>query len=167
MNKAVKSLPEKVKPSYICGCDNEERKQKFMDITKEFQSLRQAAKDKMTEFTDSIKQLDEKKLNKIKKEVAKKLEEMKKKVDSYEIMLKKFIELMKDEWVPPPQIEMKQDEEKVEKINEDVKENTLIISIGKTTITNDSASLKVTLSKIISLTLKLMIINQCLMNLLT
>lgn len=146
MNKAVKSLPEKVKPSYICGCDNEERKQKFMDIIKEFQSLRQAAKDKMTEFTDSIKQLDEKKLKKIKKEVAKKLEEMKKKVDSYEIMLKKFIELLKDEWVPPPLTEVRVDEEKVEKINDDVKVNVLIITIGKTTITNNTASLKVTLS---------------------
>jgi len=146
MNKAVKSLPEKVKPSYICGCDNEERKQKFMDIIKEFQSLRQAAKDKMTEFTDSIKQLDEKKLKKLKKEVAKKFGELKKDVDNYEIMLKKFVELMKDEWVPPPQMEIKKIDEKVEKLNENVKENLLIVSIGKATITNKTASLKVTLS---------------------
>jgi len=147
MNTAVKMLPEKVKPIYICGCTPEERKQKFMKVINEFQRQREEAKTKMNDFTENIKKLDkEKKLTSIKKEVGKKLGEMKKKVDSYEIMLKKFIELLKDEWVPPPLTEVRVDEEKVEKINDDVKVNVLVITIGKTTITNNTASLKVTLS---------------------
>ena len=70
---------------------------------------------------------------------------MKKKCDSYEIMLKKFFELMKDEWTPAPQTETKFDEEQVEKINEDVKENFMVITIGKTNVTNDSSTLKIVL----------------------
>ncbi len=149
MNAAIKNLPDKVKPDFICGCDAETRKKKFMEAINEFQELRKGAKGKFSDFQESIQKIDKGKLKKISKEVGKKLEEMKKKVDSYEVMLKKFVELLKDEWVPPPLTEIRQEEEKVEKVNLDVKENVMLITVGKTTITNETAVLKVNLSKLL------------------
>lgn len=124
----------------------EERRKKFIDIINEYKSQRDSAKEKANNFASDLTKLDKKKLKRVQKEVGQKLEDLKKRVESYEIMLKRFLELLKDEWAPAPITTIKKEEEKVEKINQDVKENFFVIKIGKTTISNTSANLRMILS---------------------
>jgi len=145
--KALQDLPAKITSAYICGYDAEERKQKFGEVIKELQKQRQEAKDSLNAFMENVQKIGKEKVTKIKKEVAKSMQEKSKKVESLESILKKFLEFLKDEWIPVPQTEIKKQEEKVEKINEDVKENIIVITIGNTNITNNTSRILVTLSK--------------------
>lgn len=142
---AVKDLPGKLTPEFIWGCTKEERNHKFQEALKELNRQRHDANDKLKEFQSKLVKIGKKKLAEIKGQVEPKLKQYKKISDDLESSLKTMMQNFKNDWTPPPRTEMRQVEDKVEVENEDVNPGILIITADKTTITDDSANIHITL----------------------
>lgn len=70
------------------------------------------------------------------------------KVEKYEKLIKMLMDNLKNTWVPCPLTTMVEEEEKIEKLNENIPEHSIEISLDSTNYKEESAYLLVNLSKI-------------------
>ena len=127
-----KTLPKEITPEYINGYSNDERIKKYFEIITKIIAEKQKLQ---TELENEIKEL--KKLNKtqilsMKEEIQKDFEKIKNKKIKYDEIINILKEDFQNPWIPAPLISETDEDTQVEIINEDVPENTLRITFGKT-----------------------------------
>ena len=82
--------------------------------------------------------------------IKKDLEERKEKIEKYEKLIKRLVETSKNPWTPCPLYSFAEEEEKIEKILEDIPQNAVQIDIDSTTYDKDDAYIYISLGKFIS-----------------
>lgn len=139
----LNELPKSIKPEYIYGCSTEERASKFKQIITELIKQKEEIENKKNRYTEQLQKLSKKEFAQ-KKEQAKTISDsLDKKIEKYTETIESIKEKYKDKWVPAPEFCLLQEEDKVEKINKDIPENTMRIHIGKTDYDKDNVYLKV------------------------
>ena len=126
----VNEIPKQINPEYIYGYSNKEREEKFKEIFKYLIIKKNDEHKKLINFTNSIKKIDKEKLKKIESQIIKDIDSLKKKIKTYDELIQKMQIICKDEWIPAPLFEIK--EEKTIKINKQIEENNIVIHLGKT-----------------------------------
>jgi hypothetical protein len=141
------SLPIGVTPDYICGESKQERLNHFSEIIKEFSKRKNELNDALQQRADKLKTIDKKEFMKIKDAVKKDFDERKAKIEFYNKLIGKLTDYAKNPWVPAPLFSWVEEEEKTEKINDEIDQYMIDIHIGKTTYDKNNAYLYVILSK--------------------
>ena len=126
----INEIPKQINPEYIYGYSNKERDEKFKEIFKYLIIKKNDEHKKLINFTNSIKKIDKEKLKKIESQIIKDIDSLKKKIKTYDELIQKMQIICKDEWIPAPLFEIK--EEKTIKINKQIEENNIVIHLGKT-----------------------------------
>ena len=138
-------LPKSIKPEYIYGCTADERAAKFKEILSELIKQKDEIDQKKKAYTEKLKKLNKKDFAKIKDTAKGVLDSYQNKINKYNETIENIKEKFKDKWVPVPEFCRVEEEEKVEKINNDIPENTMRIHIGKTDYEKDNVYIKVNL----------------------
>ncbi len=141
------SLPIGITPDYICGYTKQERLNKFSEIIKEFSRRKNELNEALVQRTEKLRQIDKREFAKIKDMVKKDLDERKGKIEFYNKLIHKLAEFAKNPWVPAPLYSHVEEEEKIEKINEEVPQYAVDLHIGKSTYDKTKAFLEVKLRK--------------------
>ena len=146
-NKEVNlnELPKSIKPEYIYGYTGDERVAKFKEILSELIKQKDEIDQKKKAYTEKLKKLNKKDFAKIKDTAKGVLDSYQSKINKYNETIESIKEKFKDKWVPAPEFCRVEEEEKVEKINNDIPENTMRIHIGKTDYEKDKVCIKVNL----------------------
>jgi hypothetical protein len=92
----------------------------------------------MQKASEGFQKIDQKEFAKRKDEIKAALDKMKAKADKTAEIITKLTELSKNPWIPVPIMELIEEEEKIEKINEDIEVNALAIRIGSLTNTKET-----------------------------
>jgi hypothetical protein len=142
------SLPIGLSPDFICGEDKQSRLNHFSTIIKEFSKRKNELNEALQARAEKLKTIDKKDFAKIKDAVKKDLDERKAKIDFYTKFIAKLTDYAKNPWVPAPLYSFVEEEEKTEKINEEIEPMTVEIHIGKSNYDKDNAYLYITMSKI-------------------
>lgn len=142
------ALPIGITPDYICGYSKQERLNKFSEIIKEFSRRKNELNEALIQRTEKLKTIDKKEFMKIKDIIKKDLDERKAKIDFHNKLILKLTEYAKNPWVPAPLYSYIEEEEKIEKINEEIDQHWIHIYIGKSTYDKENAYLMVNLSKV-------------------
>ena len=126
------NIPKEITPEYINGYSNDERIKRYFDIITKIIAEKQKLQ---TELENEIKEL--KKFNKaqilsMKEEIQNDFEKIKNKKIKYDEIINILKEDFQNPWIPAPLISETDEDTQVEKINEDVPENTIRITFGKT-----------------------------------
>lgn len=141
------SLPIGVTPDYICGESKQERLNHFSEIIKEFSKRKNELNDALQQRADKLKTIDKKEFAKIKDAVKKDFDDRKAKIEFYNKLIGKLTEFAKNPWTPAPLFSWVEEEDRTEKINEEIDQYMVDIYIGKTTYDKNNAYLYVILSK--------------------
>ena len=139
----LNELPKSIKPEYIYGCTADERVAKFKEILSELIKQKDEINQKKTAYTEKLKKLNKKDFAKVKDTAKGVLDSYQNKINKYNETIESIKEKFKDKWVPAPEFCRVEEEDKVEKINNDIPEYTMRIHIGKTDYEKDSVYLKV------------------------
>ena len=138
-------LPKSIKPEYIYGCSEDERTSKFKEILSELIKQKDEIDQKKKSYMEKLKKLNKKDFAKIKDTAKNVLDSYQSKIDKYNETIESIKEKFKDKWVPAPEFCRVEEDDRVEKINNDIPEYTMRIHIGKTNYEKDNVSLKVKL----------------------
>lgn len=127
-----KNIPKEITFEYINGCSNDERIKKYFDIITKIIDEKQKLQ---TELENEIKEL--KKFNKnqilaMKTEIQNDFKKIRDKKIRYDEIINILREDFQNKWIPAPLYSEVNEEIEVEKINEDVPENTIRIQFGET-----------------------------------
>ena len=141
----LNELPKSIKPEYIYGCTADERVAKFKEILSELIKQKDEIDQKKKAYTEKLKKLNKKDFAKIKDTAKSVLDSYQSKINKYNETIESIKEKFKDKWVPAPEFCRVEEEDKVEKINNDIPENTMRIHIGKTDYEKDNVYIKVNL----------------------
>ena len=141
----LNELPKSIKPEYIYGCSADERTSKFKEILSELIKQKDEIVQKKNAYTETLKKLKKNQFLKVKDTAKNILDSYQTKINKYKEIIEGINEKFKDKWVPAPEYCRNEEEEKVEKINNDIPENTIRIHIGKTNYEKDNVYLKVKL----------------------
>ena len=139
----LNELPKSIKPEYIYGCTADERVAKFKEILSELIKQKDEINQKKTAYTEKLKKLNKKDFAKVKDTAKGVLDSYQNKINKYNETIESIKEKFKDKWVPAPEFCRVEEEDKVEKINNDIPEYTMRIHIGKTDYEKDNVYLKV------------------------
>jgi hypothetical protein len=139
------SLAIGITPDYICGSTKQERLNDFSKIIKEFSGRKNELNDALKERAEKYSKLDKRDFAKIKDAAMKDLQERKNKVEFHTKLIAKLTEYAKNPWVPAPLYSYVEEEEKVEKINEEIEPFHVDIYFGNTTYDKSNAYLHVIL----------------------
>jgi len=139
------SLPIGITPDYICGTTKQERLNDFSKIIKEFSGRKNELNDALKERAEKFSKMDKRDFAKIKDAAVKDLQERKSKVEFYTKLIAKLTEYAKNPWVPAPLYSYVEEEEKVEKINEEIEPFHVDIYLGNTNYDKSNAYLHVLL----------------------
>ena len=139
----LNELPKSIKPEYIYGYTADERVAKFKEILSELIKQKDEINQKKTAYTEKLKKLNKKDFAKVKDTAKGVLDSYQNKINKYNETIESIKEKFKDKWVPAPEFCRVEEEDKVEKINNDIPEYTMRIHIGKTDYEKDSVYLKV------------------------
>ena len=138
-------LPKSIKPEYIYGCSKDERSSKFKEIISELIKQKDEIDQKKKSYMEKLKKLNKKDFAKVKDTAKGVLDSYQSKIDKYNETIESIKEKFKDKWVPAPEFCRIEEDDRVEKINNDIPEYTMRIHIGKTNYEKDNVSLKVKL----------------------
>ena len=138
-------LPKSIKPEYIYGCSTDERSSKFKEILSELIKQKDEIDQKKKSYMEKLKKLNKKDFAKVKDTAKGVLDSYQSKIDKYNETIESIKEKFKDKWVPAPEFCRIEEDDRVEKINNDIPEYTMRIHIGKTNYEKDNVSLKVKL----------------------
>lgn len=138
-------LPKSIKPEYIYGCSTDERSAKFKEIISELIKQKDEIDQKKKSYMEKLKKLNKKDFAKVKDTAKGVLDSYQSKIDKYNETIESIKEKFKDKWVPAPEFCRIEEDDRVEKINNDIPEYTMRIHIGKTNYEKDNVSLKVKL----------------------
>lgn len=141
----LNELPKAIKPEYIYGCTEEERLAKFKEILSEIIKQKDEVEQKKNAYSEKLRTINKKEFAKIKDTAKGVLDSYQNKINKYNETIENIKEKLKDKWVPPPEFCRSEEEDKVEKINNDIPENTMRIHIGKIDYEKDNVYLKVNL----------------------
>lgn len=139
-------FPPEITPEYIYGYTSEERSQKFRELSSNISKQNSDLNERLNRFQDKVRMLNPNDLYKVKEQCKKKIEEYKKNIEFNERTLNYLRINFKKKWVPAPIFKKEKTVQKLEKINEDVPENTLRIYVGKTDYPKDNVELIVRLN---------------------
>ena len=131
-------LPMPITPEYIYGYTKEERLEKYKEILTEFIKQKNEIKAEIQKVIAKLQTLSKKDLKKIESVAKKDLDEKKAKIAKYDKLIDLLKEQNKNQWIPAPLYSKTTEEEKIEKINDKVPANTLVIYIGKTDYDKDN-----------------------------
>ena len=140
------TLPPPIKPEYIFGYSLEERTNKFKEIIAELVKQKEEIVGKKTAYNDKLSQLKKRDFEKLKDQAKQVLDSYQSKINKFDEEIDKMKEMLKNKWTPAPEYSTIPEEEKVEKINKDIPENTMRIHFGKTDYDKDNIYLKVKLN---------------------
>ena len=141
----LNEMPKSIKPEYIYGYSADERTAKFKEILSELIKQKNEIEQKKNAYTEKLKKLKKIEFSKVKDTTKSVLVSFQSKINKYKEIIEGLNEKFKDKWVPAPEYCLNQEEEKVEKINNDIPENSMRIHIGKTNYEKDNVYLKVKL----------------------
>lgn len=127
------ALPINVSPDYICNMSAQERLNSFSKIIKDFSARKNELNEKLNKTIEKYKSGEKKDIVKNKDLIKKTLDDIKVKVDTLSNIISKLTEMAKNPYVPAPLYSMKEEEESVEKINDAISDQNLLITIGKVT----------------------------------
>lgn len=139
----LNELPKSIKPEYIYGYSTEERTAKFKEILSELIKQKDEIDNKKKSYMEKLQKLNKRDLAKVKDQAKSVLDSYQSKIQKYNETIESIKEKYKDKWVPAPEFCRLEEEDKVEKINSDIPENTMRIHIGKTDYDKDNVYLKV------------------------
>ena len=140
-------LPDPVLPEYIYGYSKEERKIKFAKIIQDYKNQKETVNKELNTKIEALKKLSKAQFKKIENVAKKDLDALKTKRNKLNQIINLLFEKFQDKWVPAPLFIETEVERTIEKINEDIPENTIRIIFGKTTYKkNDRLYLIVTLN---------------------
>ena len=142
----LNDLPKSIKPEYIYGYSSEERTEKFKEILSELIKQKGQIEQKKKAYMEKLQKLNKRDLAKVKDAAKTTLDSYQSKINKYNEIIEEIKEKFKDKWVPTPEFIRQEEEEKIEKINSDIPENTVRIHIGKTDYDKDNTNLKVKLA---------------------
>ena len=142
----LNELPKSIKPEYIYGYSSEERVSKFKEILSELIKQKDEINQKKKNYTEKLQKLNKRDFAKVKDQAKSVLDSYQNKINKYNETIENIKEKFKDKWVPAPEFCRIEEEDKVEKINNDIPENTMRIHIGKTDYEKDNVYLKVKLN---------------------
>ena len=131
-------LPMPITPEYIYGYSKEERLEKYKEILTEFIKQKNEIKGEIQKVIAKLQTLSKKDLKKIESIAKKDLDEKKAKIAKYDKLIDLLKEQNKNQWIPAPLYSKTIEEEKIEKINDKVPSNTLVIYVGKTDYDKDN-----------------------------
>ena len=145
----INELPKEITPEYITGYNEEERKEKINYILNRLKQEKEDAKKSLNEKLEEIKQ----KTKKVKKEDIETFKiESKQLLDNEKnkiSVLSKEIEsingILNNKYIPVPEYVIKNEDYKIEKINKDIPENTIRISVSDLTYTKSNPLIRVNL----------------------
>ena len=138
-------LPKSIKPEYIYGCSSDERTAKFKEILSELIKQKDEIDQKKKLYMEKLKKLNKKDFAKVKDTAKGVLDSYQSKIDKYNETIESIKEKFKDKWVPAPEFCRIEEDDRVEKINNEIPEYTMRIHIGKTNYEKDNVSLKIKL----------------------
>jgi len=125
-------LPDPITPEFIYGYDKEERKKRFDKIISEMSRERDLIQEEMQAKMEAMKKIPKGKLKQALPIAKKELDALKAKKTKYEKIVSLLREKFQDQWVPAPLFVENEEELQVEKINENIPDNTLRIIFGST-----------------------------------
>ena len=130
-------LPLPITPEYIYGYTKEVRNTKYNEILSEFIKQKGEIKTEIQKIITKLQTLSKKDLKKIEAVAKKDLDEKKAKITKYDKLIDLIKEQQKNQWIPAPLYSKTTEEEKIEKINDTIEPNTMVINIGKTDYDKD------------------------------
>ena len=142
----LNELPKSIKPEYIYGYSTEERTSKFKEILAEYIKQKDEIDNKKKSYMEKLQKLNKRDFAKIKDQAKSVLDSYQSKIQKYNETIENIKENYKDKWTPAPEYIRLEEEDKVEKTNNDIPENTMRIHIGKTDYDKDNVYLKVHLT---------------------
>ena len=135
-------LPKEINSEYITGYSKEERKNKFDNIINKLKEEKENAKKnkdkKLEEIKIMTKNIKKENIEKFKQDSKKLLDEEINKINEKTKEIELMNELLQDEYIPVPDYIMQSEEYKIEKINEDIPENIMRISVSNLTYTKSN-----------------------------
>ena len=145
----INELPKEITPEYITGYNEKERIEKINYILNRLKEQKEDAKRSLNEKLEELKQ----KTKKVKKEDIEAF-----KIESKQILdneknkiseLSKEIEsingILNNKYIPVPEYIIQNEDYKIEKINKDIPENTIRISVSDLTYTKSNILIKINL----------------------
>ena len=138
----MKELPKEITPEYIIGYSKEERKKKFDNIINKLKEEKENAKNnkeqKLEEMKIMSKNVKKENIEKFKEDSKKILDQEINKINEKAKEITLMNELLQDEYIPVPDYIIQSEEYKIEKINEDIPENVMRISVSNLTYTKSN-----------------------------
>ena len=138
----MNELPKEITPEYITGYSKEERKKKFDNIINKLKEEKENAKNnkeqKLEEMKIMSKNVKKENIEKFKEDSKKILDQEINKINEKAKEITLMNELLQDEYIPVPDYIIQSEEYKIEKINEDIPENVMRISVSNLTYTKSN-----------------------------
>lgn len=131
-------LPLDITPDYISNCSSQERAKKYYTLAKDFSDRKAKLNEDLQDFLNKVKLLEKRQLEKSQASIKQTIEQKKKKVEVVQNIIQKLLSDQKNPWIPCPLFSYEEEEEKVEVINENIKEYVIAVSIGKNTYDKSS-----------------------------
>ena len=128
-----KIIPKEITPEYIYGYSNDERTKKYYDIIIKIIEEKNKLKTELSNEIKELKKLKESQLIAMEKDIIQDFEKIKNKKEKYDEIINILKNDFLNKWIPAPLYSDKDGGEiEVERIKEDIPENTLRIEFGKT-----------------------------------
>lgn len=123
-------LPGKITPAFICSYSEEERVNKFNEVISEYTRQINEAQKAIDLIIEKIKASPTKDQLKIANSHKEELDKLKGRKTKLGFIIQKFKKILPNPWIPAPLYQVFDEEEKIEKINEDIPLNSIQISLG-------------------------------------
>ena len=127
-----KNLPKEITPEYINGCSNEDRIKKYFEIIIKIIAEKQKLQTELDNEIKALKKLNKNEILSMKEEIQNDFEKIKNKKIKYDEIINILKEDFQNKWIPAPLFSETEEDTKIEKINEDVPENTIKIEFKDT-----------------------------------
>ena len=127
-----KKLPKEITPEYISGYSNDERIKIYFEIITKIIDEKQKLQTELDNEIKELKKLSKEQIIEMKDELKSDFEKIKNKKIKYDEIINIIKEDFKNKWIPAPLYSEKEEDIEIETINENIAENTLKITFGKT-----------------------------------
>ena len=139
-----KDIPNKITPEFIYGYSTDERIKKFLEIITVILKEKEKIQKEVQNITQGLFKLTSEQLKEKSEEIEKTFEGYKVQKLKYDSILNIIKEDFMDEWKPAPLIANSNSVSQVDKRNEEIEENTIIIKFGKTDYIKDKTNVVIT-----------------------
>ena len=109
----------------------QERLDKINEIINFYSSKKNDESKKSSKLIEKFKKVDQKEFTKNKDVIKRVLDKIQKKIKLYDTIIKSVRKVASNPWIPVPLMSSMEEEEKIEKFNEDIEMNNILLEIGK------------------------------------